>query len=357
MFDHLTLTRVPQDKSLKPWSAADELLVTRYQNTLSEKTLFINDPFGVSTLLLGQTDDDLWQDSFMSIEATRLNAERNEQAEPNWISEDLISTNYNTIVIWLPKSIDYLEYLLQTACRCLSDGGKVLIPGMVKHISTGHIKLINSAFSDVNPGRAQKKARVIECRHPNRLIPQKRLGYSVDFLTNKVLGFPGCYGAKALDAGARVVLEHLNEMNIHGPTLDMGCGNGILSLALLNSAPNISITLVDEHRAALRSAKYNVQQNFPSADAQFVHSNGTNCLKDKEFDLIVCNPPFHQENTVTERISEKLFKDFSASLSHTGECWIIANRHLDYYKKLNALFTSVRTVSNNPKFVLYVCRH
>jgi 16S rRNA G1207 methylase RsmC len=216
---------------------------------------------------------------------------------------------------------------------------------------------MNSIFNEITPGRAEKKSRVIELRHPKTPLElSKTTAYEADALNLTLQNLPGCYSATSLDQGAREFIKHFDSMALSSPALDMGCGNGALSLALLQRKNDLNISLVDENKQALDSAKLNLSTYYPDANTHFFHSNGLNSVPKQKYQLIVCNPPFHQENAITEAISIKLFKDLSQQLSPEGECWIIGNRHLHYKNKLQKLFHHVNIEADTPKFLIYRCR-
>lgn len=357
MFSSYRLSRVPHNPQLQAWNAADELAYSRLSSLRLCDTLFINEPFGALMVRLSdeqQAHADFINSSAMSLEAIQQNLARNNLVcEPTAIEQ--LKPNYPTIVLYPAKSVHYFKYLLQQAANQLSENGTVYIPAMVKHLSKGHIQAMNEVFLDVLPGHAVKKARVIELKQPAAKTALKAQGYK--FAGLDIVNLPGCYGAQTLDQGARAFIDHYDLLNIQGKVLDMGCGNGILSLALLQRNADIQLTLVDEHQQALASAKTNLDTHFPQASVEYFHSNGLNTAPKQKYDLIVCNPPFHQENTLTEGISLKLFNDLSHSLCEAGECWIIANRHLDYRRKLKKIFRHVDTPSKDSKFLLYHCRN
>ena len=68
---------------------------------------------------------------------------------------------------------------------------------------------------------------------------------------------------------------------------------------------------------------------------------------------VFCNPPFHQQNAITDHIAWQMFHDAYELLNKGGHLIVVANRHLDYYPKLKRLFGGVNTIANDRKFVIY----
>lgn len=355
MLESYKLDRNPKDRQLKAYNAADELFLKRLNTTANDAILIINDQFGALSVALSNHQPVIYSDSAMALEAIEQNCASNGVDMPNALSKTN-SEKFTCIALVMPKSINYFASLLEMATHNLAEGGKVYVLTMVKHTSRGHIDVMNQLFKQVNPGRAEKKARVIELTEPTRQKVSQISHYLADELGLEITNLPGCYGSNGLDQGARVLLSTVNQMKLEGPVLDLGCGNGVLSLGLLKQNAELNIALVDESLAAVQSAQQNLSSHFPSANVEFYQSNGMNSVPNSGYALILCNPPFHQEGTVTEGIANKLFQDMSTALKENGECWIVANRHLNYYKTLRRWFGNVRLASNDPKFNVFMCR-
>lgn len=107
---------------------------------------------------------------------------------------------------------------------------------------------------------------------------------------------------------------------------------------------------------AVESAKQNVQNNMLDKmhQCEFLVSN---CLEQyaeleqhEKVDLVLCNPPFHQQNVITDHIALQMFKDAKQHLKSGGELRIVGNRHLDYPQKIKRLFGGYSLIANNNKF-------
>jgi 16S rRNA (guanine1207-N2)-methyltransferase len=99
------------------------------------------------------------------------------------------------------------------------------------------------------------------------------------------------------------------------------------------------------------------QQNFQNAfatqrQAKFYVSDGLTEFASHSMDLIVCNPPFHQQHTVGDQIALGMFKQAHRVLKKNAQFWVIGNRHLAYQAILKKLFTHATLVASNPKFVI-----
>lgn len=73
-------------------------------------------------------------------------------------------------------------------------------------------------------------------------------------------------------------------------------------------------------------------------------------------DLILCNPPFHQERVVGDQIAMRMFAQAAKVLTPEGELWVVGNRHLGYHAKLKRWFKRVEQIGAHPKFVVLKAR-
>ena len=66
---------------------------------------------------------------------------------------------------------------------------------------------------------------------------------------------------------------------------------------------------------------------------------------------MLCNPPFHQAQAVTDHIAWQMFKQAKQTLNRR-RLRIIGNRHLDYHEKLKRMFGNCKLLGSNKKFVV-----
>lgn len=356
MFTQLTLNRIPKDDELQAWNAADELFLNR-ANDKAQSLLMVNDSFGALTTALARKDIHFWSDSATSYEALSINAHSNRVPIPVLLNNASQLGVYQSIALTLPKSARYFEFLLTTLSKHLESNGVLYVLAMTKYVGKQHITAMNNVFESVNPGQAVKKARVIELARPKtKHSPVRPTNYFVDTLQTSLTNLPGCYAESQVDTGALVFIDHFKRLPRAKNIIDLGCGNGILTLALLNHMQPERISLIDDSNQAIESARKNLASCESMATFNFFHSNGFNQVPvDVYADLIVCNPPFHQQNLVTEKIAQQMIEQSATRLSKGGEFWLVANRHLPYWRLLKLHFAQVDTLSKHPKFTVYRC--
>lgn len=115
----------------------------------------------------------------------------------------------------------------------------------------------------------------------------------------------------------------------------------------------------DESHMAINSVQQNVEINANELINVCTFSQD-DCLSqqpDNSADLILCNPPFHQQNTITTHITEQMIKQSAMVLKSNGVILLVANKHLAYQKMLKDTFGGFTVLSSNSKFVIYMCQH
>ena len=148
-------------------------------------------------------------------------------------------------------------------------------------------------------------------------------------------------------------MKNLPDVKSGMRVIDLGCGNGVIGLTVLAQQPEAFVTFVDESYMAVDSAKANISKNLPDQIERCEFSIN-DCLADVEpnsVDLVLCNPPFHQQNATTDHIAWQMFRDSHRVLKKGGELRIIGNRQLGYHIKLKRLFGNEKLIASNDKFV------
>ncbi len=139
--------------------------------------------------------------------------------------------------------------------------------------------------------------------------------------------------------------------------MDLGCGNGVVGLIFAKNNRSANIHFIDESFMAIESARENFEQAFKNRPAYFYVGD---CLTDvvaNSVDLILCNPPFHQQHVIGDFIAQTMFKQAKNVLKKNGELWVIGNRHLNYGISLAQIFgkKNVSLVGQNNKFQIWKC--
>ena len=99
--------------------------------------------------------------------------------------------------------------------------------------------------------------------------------------------------------------------------LDVGCGTGLISLMMAQRYPNAHVIGIDIDKSSVEEARYNAQQSNWNERIQIQHIALQDFQFQHRFDLIVSNPPFFKESTLSSDIqrNKARFKN-NLSLNH-----------------------------------------
>lgn len=363
-FGEFKLQRQPvvKNEPLRAWDAADELIL----DALSEpgqpgddaSILILNDQFAALTCALNRFRVDLYSDSFLCQLALQHNLALNQlqQAGRFIPSTDTPQPGYDVIVIKMPKTMALLEHQLATVKAIASADATIIAGGMVKYLEKNHFALFERYLGPVSTSLAKKKARLlfVEQLSDQHYPSPYPSSFNVPELGIELSNHANLFSRTRLDQGTRLYLQHLSQLPRATSAIDMGCGNGVMGLALKRSLPELETLLfVDESFMALASSRDNYLRMVGSLQgAGFVASNGFHQLESPPVDLVVCNPPFHQANTIGDYIAWDMFKQSRQFLNPQGRLVVVGNRHLNYHQKIKRLYGNIELLGSNSKFVL-----
>lgn len=92
-------------------------------------------------------------------------------------------------------------------------------------------------------------------------------------------------------------IKYIKELNIENPKiLDMCTGSGCIGLTLKHEIPTSNITMSDISKQALKVATTN--KNELKLDVNIIESDLYTNITDKDYDVIISNPPYVMEDEV-----------------------------------------------------------
>ena len=362
------LQRLPflRNDTLQAWDAADEYLLNHLDEQAilkpDSRVLIVNDSFGALACGLSAYQVTALSDSWLSQQANRINFQANQLdlSQLNLLdSLTLPTSQFDCLLIKVPKTLALLEYQLHLLKPCLHADTQIIAAGMVKNLSANVWKLVEKIWGPTSSSLAVKKARLIfVCPDFTQVLPENPYPSYFEYpeMGWRIANHANVFSRESLDIGTRFLLQHLPEQA--GPEIiDLGCGNGIVGMALARRFPTAKISFIDESFMAVASARQNFAQLGPeTSSADFIAADGLSDFAKQSSDCIVCNPPFHQQHSVGDHIAWQMFKQAFQVLRSGGELRVIGNRHLNYHLSLKKIFGNCHQVASNAKFVIFSCR-
>ncbi|MDG3087369.1 methyltransferase [Vibrio hannami] len=359
----LTLHRYPKraNETLQAWDAGDEYLI-KYVEELNlpenQNILILNDNFGALSCWLSEKHSVyMMSDSFISHKGTLKNLLRNQCNKVEFLTAmESLPESLDLVLMQISKNNRFLAWQLHQLNTQLPHNCPVVAVNKVKEIHTSTLKLFERYLGETKTSLAWKKHRLVFS------TPDKSFTEKVNPVTEwaiegdiRLKNLPNVYSGETLDLGARFMLEHIPSDPELKHVLDLGCGNGVLSVRVAQLNPHAKITSVDESFMATESAKMNLENNVGSErDFACITNNCLDGFEKQDVDLVLCNPPFHQQYAITDHIAWQMFCDAKHVLNTAGKLLVIGNRHLGYDVKLKRLFgkSQVKVIASNQKFVI-----
>lgn len=166
---------------------------------------------------------------------------------------------------------------------------------------------------------------------------------------------PGVFGWNKVDQGSAYLIEQMPEFmkrlnlskdQVTQSVIDLGCGYGYL----LSSMPQFGFkTLVgtDNNAAAITAAKATLAAN--DLEGEIIAANCAEGI-DQKFDVVVCNPPFHQGFSVEGELTDRFLASARRLLVSGGAAIFVVNAFIPIESKAKHYFKKVDELANNKKF-------
>nr|WP_298165894.1 class I SAM-dependent methyltransferase [uncultured Pseudomonas sp.] len=362
-FAQLDLIRHPeqQGEALQAFDAADEYLLNHlHQQGLpaDARVLLLNDNFGaLAGNLLGRADVTSSGDSHLGYLALTANLARNRLTADALTfvpASEVAQGPFDLVLIRVPKTLALLEEQLIRLHGQLAPGAQVMAAAMIKHLPRAAGDLLEKYIGPVQASLAVKKARLLFATPETKPAPVSPYPtrYRLEQPPLDLLNHANLFCREGLDIGTRAFLPHLPKHLGRIRVADLGCGNGVLGIAYALGSPQAELTLVDESYMAVQSARENWHAALGERPVEIRAGDGLAEQSADSLDLVLCNPPFHQQQVVGDFLAWRMFQQARAALVKGGELWIVGNRHLGYHAKLKRLFRGVEQVAATPKFVV-----
>jgi len=362
-FAHLDLLRQPpqRDDPLQAFDAADEYLLNHLHGlglAASSRVLLLNDAFGALACSLAPHARVVSSgDSHLGYLALQDNLRRNGLAGDAVAfvpASEVAEGPFDWVLIRVPKTLALLEEQLIRLHGRLAPDARVIAAAMVKHLPRAAGDLLERYVGPVQASLAVKKARLLTAAPAERPAPISPYPtrYRLDAPPVELVNHANLFCREGLDIGTRAFLPYLPGGLGAARVADLGCGNGVLGIACALANPEAQLTLVDESYMAVQSARENWRAALGERPVEIRAADGLIGQAADSLDMVLCNPPFHQQQVVGDFLAWRMFQQARTALVAGGQLWIVGNRHLGYHAKLKRLFRGVEQVAATPKFVI-----
>jgi 16S rRNA (guanine1207-N2)-methyltransferase len=272
--------------------------------------------------------------------------------------------SFDEIIISLPKG-------RKLAQRWLTHGKHYLTPGGILYLAGANKLGIQTVIRDGE--QLLGSAAILAYKKGNRLVkfsPQGAQrpvpGWSQEpgiapgtwFIfpgparleSQDIYSLPGIFSFDRLDPGTSLLLETTQD-RISGNVLDLGCGYGIIGLMSAKSGAS-RVDMIDNNLLAISATKKNMEYHcVPNAEA--LPSDALTAVLDRQYSLILTNPPFHTGRDVNYQITQVFIRQSWHVLQRGGSLCLVANRFIRYDQLMKSVFSNVTCLSQTEKFAVY----
>ena len=178
---------------------------------------------------------------------------------------------------------------------------------------------------------------------------------------------PGLFGWNKEDQGSAMLMDWFKHALTQPPlskanftqALDLGCGYGYLSLRLLHArqlAPLASLQRLyatDNNAAAIQACTRNLAESPDAADVN-ITVQADNCGEGitERFDLILCNPPFHQGFDNSRDLTQRFLTATKRLLTKDGIALFVVNQFIPLEQLASKHFSRITCVYSDRSFKL-----
>ncbi|HKP97823.1 MAG TPA: methyltransferase [Fibrobacteria bacterium] len=267
--------------------------------------------------------------------------------------------HFDLVVFRLGRGTAQLNAVLVEAFRLLVPGGSLLVcghnqEGIKSFAKRGEGHFGNLALQGLKAScrllrfRKESEAPVAPVEDPRYFLPV-RLELAFPGGTLEYLTKPGIFAYRATDAGTALLARHLP--SCAGKTvLDLGCGSGALSLAAFRLGA-ADVLATDNSAIATACAERNFALN--RMPGRTLCSDLAEGAAGGEFDLILTNPPFHNEAETDYSLPGRILQTLLRLLKPGGEAYLVANQFLDYSAPAEKLFRESAILAREQGYTIH----
>ena len=264
--------------------------------------------------------------------------------------------DFTAAVLFLPKSRDLTDYLLQALAARLPGAPLYLVGEKRAGVERAAKQL--AAY-----GQPRKLDSARHCQLWQISVEQAPATPDLDSLAQRyelqlsdgplsVVTLPGVFSHGRLDQGTALLLEHLDDLPT-GSLLDFGCGAGVIGAVLKRRYPQSAVNMLDVDAFALASSRLTLAAN--GLEAQLIAGDGIHAAP-RDLAAIISNPPFHQGVHTDYQASETLLREATHHLRAAGEIRLVANSFLKYPPLIEQHLGPCQTLAEDQGFRIYRAR-
>ncbi len=275
------------------------------------------------------------------------------------------------VVLKIPKGADLFAMQLSLLAQYLPKGTPIWAGGMVKYLPKRFFEIFSTYTTESAYTLAKGKARLytgklvnpasLDTKHPATthataapFTKQKTITLPNTDKSISYISYPGVFSYKRLDGGTEFLLSHFPRVPQPHRIVDLGCGSGILLTAAALQWPQAELIGTDDSSLAIAATRESASLHNLSPTLMQTHiAEG---IADATAQLVLCNPPFHQDHRVSMDLGLSFVSEAARILQEGGYLALVANKHLGYKKILENEFSQTKIIGQNSRYRVYLSK-
>ena len=265
---------------------------------------------------------------------------------------------YNLALIGIPTSPGFAKALIVTALWVMQTGGTLLCAGKKKLGGNATLRNMQQiAQPEVLKSGDTSILFSLKAGSPLDIPPEWQtpwkpvpMQYTVRNKSYTVHSQPGIYSWDALDRGASLLINSLDQLDLGKPQriLDAGCGYGLLGMVMHDYLQPEKTCWVDKNLLAVHCTQLSV----PGETVLAADLLADELSAHEPFDLIFCNPPFFDSYTGGTGFMKDFAPRAARMLSNSGQFLLVGNKHFKFAEALAASFKHLEILLDNDAFII-----
>lgn len=261
------------------------------------------------------------------------------------------AARYPLVIVLPPRQREEYRALLARAVATAEAGGTVL--ACVSNLEgaktvENDLKALCGNVASLSKNKCRAFWATTDAPNAERVAQWLALDAPRPILDGRFVSRPGLFAWDRIDAGSKLLAEHLPTLSGHGA--DLGGGFGYLSDEVLRRNPETRIDLYEAEQRATELAETNLKGYGDRISCRW--RDVTKGI-DGVYDFIVSNPPFHAGRADLPELGQAFIRAAAAGLKPGGSLYMVANRHLPYEAGLKSAFKSVVALHEDRDYKVY----
>ena len=267
------------------------------------------------------------------------------------------NTRFDMVCYRVSKEKAVVHHVINQVPGVLTPGGELVLAGYKDEGTKTYIsKAEHYLGCRASTSKGERQLQIARFTPGTITAPLDDRGYRdwhviTDLQGKPVYSKPGQYGWNKIDDGSRRLAECLQERirlpaGAPATALDLGCGYGYLSLMAAHLGVQ-RITATDNNAAAVASCQRNFQVHGVQGEVIADHcAHGIH----HQFDLVLCNPPFHRGFDTERSLTEQFVASAAHHLKPGGFALFVVNQFIPLESVAAPFFKAVEILYRDKSF-------